>query len=400
MKVAHILANTVLCSGAPRVAFSLASVQSSLGIDVSCWGAYDQKQWGDRSDLPCFPSHSFPTGWPSSWLRSPALIEALSARIAEFDIFHLHQIWSHPQLASGRLARRKGVPYVLIAHGELEPWRVRNKGLKKNLYLRLLGRRMLNGATCLQAITPLEVGGFRQAGYRGPITIVPNGIDPSEFSDLPDPHEADVIWPALKGRRVVLFLSRLSQEKGLNVLIEAWTHLVRQDRYQDAILVVAGSGERRFEESLFAQVAELQHPSRIVFTGTVRGREKKALLARADLYTLPSYSEGFSMAILENLAAGNPVVITPGCNFPEVAEMGAGLCVPPKSEALEEALRRLLDMSDADRAAMGSRGRDLVRHNYTWEIAARKMITVYRCILEGKEIPLHPEPAKASRAAA
>ena len=118
-----------------------------------------------------------------------------------------------------------------------------------------------------------------------------------------------------------------------------------------------------------------------------------ALISRSDIYTLPSYSEGFSMSLLENLAAGNPVLITPGCNFPEVVQAGAGICVEPQSSPLEEALGHLLDKSTQDRQEMGARGKALVKKSYSWDIQARKMITVYRCILSGKTIPLFPEPA-------
>jgi len=75
-------------------------------------------------------------------------------------------------------------------------------------------------------------------------------------------------------------------------------------------------------------------------------------------------------------------------------KVDAGRWVAPKKEPLTEALRELLDMSQESRAAMGRRGRDLVLRNYTKDIAAHKMIFVYQCILEGKDIPIHPEPAK------
>ena len=99
------------------------------------------------------------------------------------------------------------------------------------------------------------------------------------------------------------------------------------------------------------------------------------------------------LGIVLDRATAKPVLITPGCNFPEVAKAGAGLCVSPEPGPLQEALRTLLDMSESERTEMGRRGRKLVEKNYTWDIAARKMITVYQCILAGKDIPLHPAPA-------
>jgi hypothetical protein len=98
------------------------------------------------------------------------------------------------------------------------------------------------------------------------------------------------------------------------------------------------------------------------------------------------------MSLLENLVCGTPALITDGCNFPEVAQKGAGLCVPCQQGPLEEALKRLLDMPVSTLRAMGQKGRQLVLENYTLDIAARKMITVYNCIIEDKDIPLFPAP--------
>lgn len=404
IRVAHVLQCMAERSGGPlQVARGLGDAVASQGHTV-CYRSPASKE-----DMPqlasCGPNvRLYPMDRPHAWFRSKALAKALTNEIRSLDAVHLHEVWSHPVFAAAKIARNAGTPYLITPHGELESRHLRHKSLakyfKKTAYLTLLGRPMLRGASCLHAITPYEIEGFRQAGYDGSVAVVPNGIAVDQFANLPDPAEAENLWPRLHNRRVVLFLSRLSPEKGLDQLIPAWKNLTNQGSYDDAVLVIAGPDDRGYDAVVKGLVERHGVGSRVLMTGMVQGREKMALISRADIYTLPSYSEGFSMSVLENLAAAKPVLITPGCNFPEVAEAGAGLSVPPESKELEVALRQLLDMSDADRAAMGSRGRDLVHHNYTWEIAARKMITVYRCILEGKEIPLHPEPAKTSRAAA
>jgi glycosyltransferase involved in cell wall biosynthesis len=132
----------------------------------------------------------------------------------------------------------------------------------------------------------------------------------------------------------------------------------------------------------------------VFFTGMVQGEEKLALYRRADSFVLPSYSENFGIVITEALACGTPVVTTTGTPWKELVDADAGRWVAPERGALAEALRDLLGMSEEKRREMGQRGRKLVFENYTWDIAARKMITVYRCILEGKEIPLYPYPSE------
>ena len=99
------------------------------------------------------------------------------------------------------------------------------------------------------------------------------------------------------------------------------------------------------------------------------------------------------MAILEAMACGLPCVLTPGCSFPEAVQAGAALIAEPRAEALAEALDSVLSKPERERRAMGDRGRRLVFERYTWDIAARQMVTLYRCLVERKPVPLYPEPA-------
>lgn len=396
MNVAHILSHVShIYAGVPIATGRMASALSLLGIGLSIWAT------GDRQEESAFAAHGIPAHlyrakWPVGWRRSFDLTDALTAAATCFDIFHIHEVWTHTQLASTRIARGKRIPYILAPRASLEPWRMVYKGLKKSIYLKLLGNTIIQNAACMHAVATAEVDGFRKVGYKGPVFVVHNGIFPEEFLQLPDPAEADEQWPQLRGRRVVLYLSRLSPEKGLDELIPAWSAIVKKPSCSDCLLVLAGPGDQGYTLKVTEMIKKEGIERNVLLTGMMEGRGKFALMSRADIFTLPSYSEGFSNAILENLAAGNPVLITPGCHFPEAADSGAGLCVEPQRNALSEGLMQLLGMSKDNLTAMGSKGRHLVMENYTWDIAARKIATVYHAILHGKEIPLHPEPIPLS----
>ena len=384
--------------GVPRSTQGLANAVAKQGPSISFWSV---ASGNDRDALreTKLDSHVFEPAWPRGWFRSPGFSKVLRRHAEETDLFHIQELWAYPEVAAAKVANRTDTPYIIVPRGVLEPWRIRQKGylkyLKKTAFLNLLGRSILDNSACLHAITPGEVDGFRQVGYQGPITVVPNGVDARVCDLSRDPSEAEECWPVLRNRRVVLFLSRLDTEKGLDQLLPAWVKLKERKGYEDALLVLAGPDYAGYQSKIDALIDQYDLESSILITGMVKGREKEALIARSDIYTLPSYSEGFSMSILENMAAGKPVLITPGCHFPEAVEAGAGICVEPESGQIEEGLKYLLDLSSEDHERMGMAGKKLVRENYTWDIAARKMITVYRCILEGKEIPLHPEPAVA-----
>jgi len=390
--VAHLCGYIgVRYGGPPQVILSLSRemVRQGLGVGIWATGTSEERAWVESMGLA---ARVYRGQWPKRWFRSPALIRDLSNRSESVDLLHFHGLWTYVQQAASRLASRRDIPYVISPHGVLKPWSVRQKGFKKRVYLSLVARRMLNAAACLQATAPYEEEGFRQAGYDGPITIVPNGVDIPDYDSTSLSEQADDVWPILRNRRVVLFLSRISPEKGLDQLLPAFSDLARQKAYDDVVLVLTGPGKGPHLQAVTGLVESLGIGERILMTGFVDDEKKAMLMSRADVYTLPSYSEGFSMSVLENMAMGTPVLITTGCNFPEVVEAGAGLCCEPTRADLADRLKTLLDMSPDESQAMGRRGIELIRRDYTWPIVTRKLRTVYDCILHGKSTPLNPEP--------
>jgi len=381
--------------GPPQSMYGLGQAVEATGIKVSYWATANSS---DHKNLVASGHnvHLYETTWPHRWFRAPVLSHDLACRIQSIDLLHIQEIWSYPQWSASRVARRFDVPYLITPRGVLEPWKIRRKVclkfIRKTAYLGLVGKTMLRNARCLHALTLDETDGFRKIGYDGPVTIVPNGITPDDFSHLPGREEAEMRWPDLKGRRVILFLSRLSKEKGLDRFLPALADIAKRKVYKDVLLVLAGPDLDGYGKTVKVLIDKHALTERVLLTGMVTGRSKAELLSRADIYALPSHSEGFSMSLLENMASGTPVLITEGCNFPEVEQSNAGLCIPCKRESLKEGLMKLLEMPAGDLKAMGQKGRQLVLNNYTWQIAARKMVTVYRCILDGKEIPLNPEP--------
>jgi glycosyltransferase involved in cell wall biosynthesis len=189
-------------------------------------------------------------------------------------------------------------------------------------------------------------------------------------------------------------MSRLSPEKGLCRLIPAWKEIVRRKSFSDAMLVLAGPSDRGYGSTVENLINENGLSAHVLQTGLVTGIDRLRLLSRADVYTLPSFSEGFSMSLLEAMAFANVCVFTPYCNFPEAEALGAGLCVKPTVKELHDILVHCLDMSASERGEMGARARNLIQTGYTWEAVAAKMRTVYQCILDGTDIPRFPKPFK------
>jgi len=388
MHAAHALAYMAArYGGPPNVALRLGVAASRLGQSASWWASATP---GDLSELAYLgpDCHLFPVSFPGSWFYSPCFSKTLFASIRAIDLFHLHQIWDYPVYAASRLARKHGKPYLITPHGIFtSKWRYNSP--KKRAYLAFVARPMIDRSACLHALTPQESEGFLTAGLRKPATIIPNGVDPSDFSALPPPSVAESLWPEIRSRRVLLFMSRLSPEKGLDLLLQAWSKA--SGERDDWILLLAGPCSSNYQRRVQDMVAQLA-PGSAVLTGMLTGQEKLAALSRANAFVLPSYSEGFSVAVLEAMMCSLPCLLTSACNFPEAKQSGAAYIADAEAQSFGEALRYLLKLPDCRLGEMGNLGRELVLRDYTWDIVARKMLTVYQCILAGKEIPMYPTP--------
>ncbi len=188
-------------------------------------------------------------------------------------------------------------------------------------------------------------------------------------------------YPDLSGKHVILFMGRLHSQKGLDVLARSYVRL--SHKFKEVALLVVGPDEDGTQKRMESILKTSPALRTTVFTGMLTGKDKLAALACADLFVLPSYSEGFSTAILEALAAGLPVVISKQCNFPEVSEHDAGFVVELNDTAVTEAISTLLS-DDQFRIRMGQNGLNLVREKYTWDAIAASMAGLYRKLVAQK----------------
>jgi glycosyltransferase involved in cell wall biosynthesis len=227
---------------------------------------------------------------------------------------------------------------------------------------------------------------------KNPIAVIPNGIAPAEFANMPDRSLLEARFPELRGHKWVLFLSRIHPKKGLEHLLKAWAVVNRKSeignrKYDEWMLIVAGSDQLGHEAEMKRLATELGLGREICFTGPLHGQEKLAALGGAELFVLPSFSEGFSMAILEAAAAGLPIMLTPQCNFPELAKAGGALEISPDAANCEAGLRELLALPGSERQSMGQRGKAMVGRYYTWSRIADNMLGVYHWLTGGGPLP-------------
>lgn len=216
-----------------------------------------------------------------------------------------------------------------------------------------------------RALTAKEADQIRAQGIRAPVVVAPNGIR-LEFFDKVDGSSTN------RNRRRILFLGRLHPKKGIDLLIQAWSRLRASN--PDWELVVAGPDEGGYLESLKATVRRLHLEESVTFPGTITGTEKVRLLKSADLFALTSHSEGFSVAILEAMACGLPILFTTPCNFPELATEGGGFQCEPEPESVRRGLAEALGAVKNEGQERGACARRLVEHGYTWPAISKRIV--------------------------
>lgn len=377
LRVLHVVRGMPNSSGTTHIVKPLAEEQARQGADVSVWLCEQQNEPPVTPDPDLVRVQVFPVTLP---LDNPGVslpfFKAISSAAKEFDFVHIHAVWNFPTWSTMRACARAGVPFMVAPQGSFEPWAMQWRGGRKAIYARAVELPLMNKAYAMQALSRAEVAQMDAFGVTAPKEIVPNGIDPEWFALDAPPLRQTLGLP--EGTRTLLSLSRLHPKKGVDMLIRGFSAFRRQPGAPDVTLVVAGgdfgTGYRQELEQLAAGEGAADS---IRFIGEVRGEEKYRTLLGADAFALISHSEGLPVAVLEAMASGLPVVITPGCNIPEVAEAGAGLVIPPGAEETTKALTALFGDPDAA-ARMAQAARDLVEAKFTWRRIAEQTLAIYR----------------------
>lgn len=320
-----------------------------------------------------------PAPRPPLKLLNAAAMAAIDAELSVADVLHLHGPWLDGNRQIADLADRRGVPVVVSLHGMLDGWSMAQRAWKKRAYLALLGRRWLTRAAVVHCTAEDERDQAARWFTPRRTAVLPYLIDLSPFESLPPADVAeDLIPPAFRGRPRVLFLSRLHEKKGTDLLVRA-AGLLR-DAGRPFTLLLAGTGEPAHERMLLDLVADLDLGDRVRFLGLVTGEAKLALYASADLFVLPTREENFGLVLTEAMACGTAVVTTRGTAIWRQIEVGGGVVTDVSAQAIAAAVGRLLD-DPADRADRAGRGRRWVFDHLAVGPLAERYEAMYRSTL-------------------
>lgn len=303
------------------------------------------------------------------------LYQYLKEHIHEYDVIHCHGLWHFGTLSPFMLDR--SVAKVITIHGVLDRWVYAHNNWKKQLMDTLAQKAYLRRADLVQINnTDEQEDVLRYLGERHPnIVIIPNGVKRSDFVQLPPKGTFRQKFNLPSDKKLVLFMSRLNIKKGLDILLPGFKDYVI--KHPDTVLAIAGSDDG-YEAATRQFIEQHNLGGSIRLVGMLTGDDKKAALADADLFTLPSYSEGFSMAVLEAMAAGTPALVSDRVGFGEAIRQhkAAGLLNSLTAEAVTEGLENLLT-NDQLRQQVATNASNMVKTYYDIDVVAKQLLDEY-----------------------
>ena len=314
----------------------------------------------------------------TAWLKT-----RLSARDDRPEVVHIHGVFSHLTAVAAQQARRYGMPYVLRPAGSFVPaCFAMGRSRLKRLCLHLFLLRDLREAAAVHATSQVEADGLRQLVPEAKVVIIPHGV---EMSNGDQPALAEAFrrrFPQTADKQVVLYLARLHHIKRAEWLVAAAARLLPD--FPRLFLVLAGSDAGHLS-TVRQAITEWQLGDRCLLPGFLRGEQKEEALAAARVFALPSLSENFGVAVVEAMAHGVPVVVTPGVAASEyVRQARCGVVAQDSIESVTAAIREVLQ---ADRQELGRRGRQYVASHLTWPRIAEQVDELYQAAITNGEKP-------------
>jgi len=434
MRILQIIPSISLVYGGPsQMVLGLSAALASQGIDVTIITTNSN---GDIGQLPLDVPLNQPikqNGYQiiyfrcSPWRRykfSVSLLQWLNANARQFDLAHIHAIFSPVTTLAATIARGHNLPYIIRPCGMLDPADLQKKRQLKQIYAALLESPNLAGAAAIHFTSKeeariserfgLEITGkmpvpqdFGVQNSTGKMPVPQDFGAQNSTGKMPVPQDfgsqdctgkmpvpQDLIIPlgvttagsfAKRLREsqvpIVLFMSRIEPKKGLDLLIPALESILESGIEFQFILAGSNPQDADYEAGIKVKIQHSSLAKYTTITGFVSGDRKNELLTNADLFVLPSYYENFGIAVAEAMAAGVPVAISDRVHISEdIRQAEAGWVGPLEVDAIADSIKSAL-LDPQERQRRGLNAKEYAKKHYNWEAIAQQTIDAYQHIL-------------------
>ena len=386
MRVLQIVPSVSLVYGGPsQMVLGLSKALAQAGIEITLITTNSN---GDTDQPPLDVPIATPVQqdgykiiyFPCSPFRrykfSFGLLRWLATNANQYDLAHIHALFSPVSTAAATIARLKKLPYILRPLGTLDPADLRKKKQLKQVYGFCLERPNLAGAAGVHFTSPEEAKVSARYGTKTKDLVIPLGVDLPH--NLPRKGITLQKLKITKDCPLILFMSRIDPKKGLDLLLPALEKLQIEGLNFHFVLAGANPQDLDYENKIKQIIQTSKLDQRTTITGFVQGELKLELLQDADIFVLPSYYENFGIAVAEAMATGTPVVISDRVHiWQDIESANAGWVTPCEVEKITETLKIALQ-AEVDRKQRGENARQLTQAKYSWRAIAQSMIEAYR----------------------
>lgn len=387
LRILHIIPSISLVYGGPsQMVLGFSEALARAGADVTILTTNAN---GDAGQPPLDVPLNQPVAQNGYQIRyfhcspfrrykfSIPLLRWLAQHGSEFDIAHIHALFSPVSSLAATIARSQDLPYLLRPLGTLDPADLQKKRLLKQLYALLLEKPNLAGAAAIHFTAEQEARVSERFGAVTKDIVLPLGVMPP--NPVVDIAPLLAAWgiPADETVPLLLFMSRLDPKKGLELLVPALEQLLAEGHRFHFVLAGSNSQDPEYEQHIQHRLRTSPLEAVTTLAGFVTDEKKAALLQRADVFVLPSYYENFGIAVAEAMAAGVPVLISNQVYiWQDVQQAEAGWVTDCTVESLTNTLR-IAFSNPADRQQRGINAQAYALKHYSWESIAQRAIQIY-----------------------
>ncbi|HEY5056611.1 MAG TPA: glycosyltransferase [Acidobacteriaceae bacterium] len=309
---------------------------------------------------------------------SPRAVPWLRANVARFDLVLVNGVWNYNTLAAHQALAGSGIPWAIFTHGMMDPYFKREfplKHIKKSLYWHMRLARVFRDATAILFTTEEEKLLARQSfsRYRVREMVIPYGTFGPTLDLATAREEFLTRFPAVRGKRLAICLSRIHPKKGTDILVQAFAATLAKN--SDWGLVIAGPDQVGWQRDLETLAQTLGIADRAAFTGKLEGSLKWGAFAASEVFVLPSHQENFGIVVAEALACALPVVLSDKINiWREVLRHSAGFVAPDTLDGTVASLTCYTALTEEARATMRTRALECFRQEFDLSTTSVKVL--------------------------
>jgi glycosyltransferase involved in cell wall biosynthesis len=385
MKVLHVIPSLSAVHGGPsRAIVMMEQTLARQFIQVETATTNDEGKY-QRNNIPCNISQSengvirwYFNKTCDNYKVSVDFHTWIQQHITDYDLLHIHALFSFTSNIAAIIAKRKGVPYIIRPLGTLANYGItQRRPWLKRLSLTMIEAPLLRHAAAVHFTSEVEKQEAESLGISMNSVVIPLGIE--EFSRQANRNLIIEQYPQLQNKTIILFLSRLDPKKNIEGLLRAIS--ICKNTLQDICLIIVGDGNPDYVQSLKSLSSSLDLDQYVIWTGQLEGELKTSAFACADIFTLPSFSENFGIAVAEALMAGLPCVVGKGVAISkQIEDSDAGIVTNPTPESIAEGLSKLIN-NKAQRQKLAINARNLAHQEFSVDTMGNRLVALYQNIL-------------------